>query len=66
MNAQGLTSGGIAFAIAFGTALLALWSQPGVASFGDITPVAYAAACVGAAVGALTTYQARMKESPQA
>lgn len=50
----------VTFLVTLGTAMIALFSQEGVATFGDISEVAYASATIGAAVAGLNTYKARI------
>ena len=54
----------MAFVVTLCTALITLFSQDGVVHFGDVHPVSYMAAVLGAVVAALHTYQARMKPTP--
>jgi len=60
----GLISSVITFLITAATALIALFSQEGVAEFSDISQVAYASGLLGALIAAATTYKARITEMP--
>lgn len=64
MNSKGLISAGLTAFIALCTALLALFAQDGVATFADISQVAYASAVIGSALAGANTYKARMEEKP--
>jgi len=65
MDKTVLTSAIIGGLISGLTALFALWSQPDVAQFSDIAPVAYAVALGGGVLAGLKDVQARKAKPPQ-
>ena len=66
MNKIGLLNALLGFIITLGTAFITLLSGDDVQAFNDVSAVEYTVAVIGSLVGALTTYKAKMSESPDA